>query len=48
MSMRAAPFYCPYCGEQELEPFGERSGYVCNSCDRSFELKFIGLAGATN
>ena len=48
MSMHAAPFYCPYCGEEELEPFGDRGGYVCDSCDRSFELTFLGLAGATS
>ncbi len=43
MSMRAVPFYSPYCAEEQLEPFGERGAYYCNSCDRRFELKFIGL-----
>ena len=29
MSMRAVPFYCPYCAEQELRPVGhERAGLV--------------------
>ena len=43
MSMRAVPFYCPYCAEQDLEPVGEKGGYYCGSCDRSFELRFVGL-----
>ncbi|MDQ3878402.1 MAG: DpnI domain-containing protein [Actinomycetota bacterium] len=46
MNVHAAPFYCPYCGEEQLEPYGSRGGYLCNSCDRSFELKFLGLAQA--
>ena len=40
--MRAQPFYCPYCAEQTIEPVGERAFY-CASCDRSFEVRFIGL-----
>ena len=47
MSMRAAPFYCPYCAEEELEPFGEPGGYYCNSCNRRFTLKFLGLGDPT-
>jgi transposase-like protein len=43
MSMRAAPFYCPYCGEESLEPWGDKSGFYCSSCDRRFELSFKGL-----
>ena len=41
--MRAAPFCCPYCAEEELEPIGEPGEYYCNSCDRRFRLKFLGL-----
>ena len=41
--MRAVPFYCPYCGEEELEPRGEGRAYHCGSCDRRFEVSFIGL-----
>lgn len=41
--MRAVPFYCPYCAEQELQPVGDKGGYYCASCDRSFELRFLGL-----
>ena len=44
MSMRAAPFYCPYCGEEDLEPNGdEAGGYHCGSCDRRFHVRFVGL-----
>lgn len=42
MSQRAAPFSCPYCGEESLEPAGDR-GWYCSSCDRRFELRFLGL-----
>lgn len=41
--MRATPFYCPYCGEESLEPVGESAGFYCGSCDRRFELSFTGL-----
>ena len=47
MSMRAAPFYCPYCGEEELQPVGEHGGWYCTSCDRRFTLKFEGLGEPT-
>jgi hypothetical protein len=40
--MRAVPFYCPYCAEQSLEPL-DTGRYYCGSCDRRFELKFLGL-----
>lgn len=44
MSMRAAPFYCPYCGEEDLEPIGEEAGeFHCASCDRHFVLRFGGV-----
>ena len=34
---RAVPFYCPFCGEQELRP-ADPSGWRCESCERAFEL----------
>ncbi len=40
--MRAVPFYCPYCSEQSLEPVGD-SDYYCESCDRRFNVRFVGL-----
>ena len=42
MSMRAVPFYCPYCAEQTIEQVADRT-YYCSSCDRTFELAFKGL-----
>jgi transposase-like protein len=42
--MRAVPFCCPYCSEEALEPVGEEGGrWYCNSCDRRFDLKFLGI-----
>jgi transposase-like protein len=41
--MRAQPFYCPYCAEQTIEPVGDGRAFYCASCDRSFEVKFLGL-----
>ncbi|MER0483512.1 hypothetical protein ABR737_35140 [Streptomyces sp. Edi2] len=44
MSERAAPFYCPYCGDEDLRPSEEGHGaWECRSCSRAFRLKFLGL-----
>ncbi|MES9540002.1 Insertion element protein [Spirillospora sp. NPDC049024] len=44
MSERMTPFYCPYCGEESLEPGGEAPGaWFCPDCLRSFSLKFLGV-----
>ncbi|MDK1475228.1 hypothetical protein QNO07_17695 [Streptomyces sp. 549] len=44
MSERAAPFYCPYCGDEDLRPSEEGPGaWECASCNRAFRLKFLGL-----
>lgn len=46
MSERAAPFYCPYCGDEDLRPEdvdGEHGGWLCGSCRRVFALRFVGL-----
>ncbi|GHI44753.1 hypothetical protein AB0F32_30410 [Streptomyces albidoflavus] len=44
MSERAAPFHCPYCGDEDLRP-GEQGpgGWECAACNRAFQLKFLGL-----
>lgn len=42
MSRRAAPFYCPYCAEESIEPHEDQTWY-CSSCDRRFEVRFLGL-----
>ncbi|MCK7625542.1 hypothetical protein MUU72_20980 [Streptomyces sp. RS10V-4] len=44
MSERAAPFYCPYCGDEDLRP-GEdgHRAWECRACNRAFRLEFRGL-----
>ena len=47
MSSRAAPFHCPYCGDENLRPAepveGEGHGaWECHSCLRAFTLKMTG------
>jgi ribosomal protein L37AE/L43A len=45
MTERAAPFYCPYCGDEDLRPFGERHGdWRCGACQRVFRLGYVGLS----
>ncbi len=39
---RAVPFYCPYCGEEDLEPQAEDGGWHCRSCVRAFRLRYVG------
>ena len=48
MSERAAPQYCPYCGDEDLrpEPSGHRAWH-CRSCARVFEVAFVGLKFTT-
>jgi ribosomal protein L37AE/L43A len=43
MSTHAAPpFYCPYCGEEDIRPLGERHGdWVCGSCRRAWALRSL-------
>jgi ribosomal protein L37AE/L43A len=41
---RAVPFYCPFCGEQDLRP-GAEAGWWCASCDRTFELTITRIGG---
>ena len=43
MTERAAPFYCPYCGEEDLEPYERYGGWYCRGCARAFTLKFLGI-----
>ena len=45
MSERAAPFYCPYCGDEDLRPDeeGGHGSWQCHSCNRAFGLRFLGL-----
>lgn len=42
--MRGQPFYCPFCGEQDFVPSGDDARqYYCESCDRRFLVKLVGL-----
>ncbi|WP_174248429.1 hypothetical protein [Streptomyces hoynatensis] len=44
MSERAAPFYCPYCGDEDLRPSEAGHGaWECAACRRAFRLSFLGL-----
>ncbi|MFG2897991.1 hypothetical protein ACGFZH_13045 [Streptomyces zaomyceticus] len=44
MSERAAPFHCPYCGDEDLRPNELGHGaWECAACSRAFQLKFLGL-----
>ncbi|MEU8550382.1 hypothetical protein AB0C81_25955 [Streptomyces roseoverticillatus] len=44
MSGRAAPFYCPYCGDEDLRPSEQGHGaWECTACSRAFRLSFLGL-----
>jgi len=42
---RAVPFYCPFCGEQQLRPSDPR-GWICEVCERRFDLTFLGVGEA--
>jgi hypothetical protein len=45
MTERAAPFYCPYCADENLRPFGEVHGeWRCGACQRVFRIGYIGIA----
>jgi predicted RNA-binding Zn-ribbon protein involved in translation (DUF1610 family) len=44
---RAQPFHCPYCGEEDIRP-GPGTIWHCRSCDRRFDLRFIGLGAPTD
>lgn len=44
MSERAAPHYCPYCGDEDLRPEPDsHRAWGCRACARTFELAFLGL-----
>ena len=44
MTERAVPFYCPYCGDEDLRPSEAAHGaWYCASCLRTFSLKMIGI-----
>ncbi|MBV9486068.1 MAG: hypothetical protein JO246_08425 [Frankiaceae bacterium] len=43
MTQRAVPFYCPYCGDEDIQPIGDKPGsWWCQSCRRAWRLSMIG------
>lgn len=45
---RAVPFYCPFCGDEDLRPHEDVHGaWHCQSCTRVFSLKLVGLVVKT-
>ena len=41
---RAVPFYCPYCGDEDLRPYDQNAGtWHCTSCNRAFALTAVTL-----
>ncbi len=48
---QAVPFYCPYCGEEDLRPPAEQTekvphgAWYCADCLRTFTVKMIGIGG---
>jgi ribosomal protein L37AE/L43A len=41
---RAVPFYCPFCGEEDLRPHeGGHGQWRCGSCVRVFGLRLVGI-----
>ena len=46
MSMRAVPYHCPFCGDEDLWPHQGETGaghgeWECRSCLRAFKLSMI-------
>jgi hypothetical protein len=52
VSERAAPQYCPYCGDEDLrpevlsgdKPEASHGVWLCRACARVFRLNFVGLS----
>jgi hypothetical protein len=52
VSERAAPQYCPYCGDEDLrpevlsedKPEASHGVWLCRACARVFKLSFAGLS----
>ncbi|MGH3901078.1 MAG: Insertion element protein [Pseudonocardiaceae bacterium] len=41
---RAVPFYCPYCGEEDLRPEEQpHAAWRCACCQRVFVVRMVGL-----
>ncbi len=45
---RVVPYYCPYCGDENLRPSEEGHGtWECHACARAFSVRFVGLVSAS-
>jgi ribosomal protein L37AE/L43A len=44
MSNRMAAQYCPYCGEQDLQPTENDGQWECRDCIRVFAVRFVGIS----
>jgi ribosomal protein L37AE/L43A len=41
---RTVPYYCPYCGGEDLRPHeASRGGWECRECTRVFSVALIGM-----
>jgi transposase-like protein len=41
---RAVPFYCPYCGDEDLRPHEDPpAAWHCAGCQRVFVVRLVGL-----
>jgi len=39
----APPFFCPYCGEEDIAPHGSTADqWRCAACLRAFTLRLVG------
>jgi len=46
VSSHLPPFFCPYCGEEDIRPHGEAHGeWACGSCRRVFALRAVRPSG---
>jgi len=44
MSERMVPYYCPYCGGEDLRPHETTHGtWECRECTRVFAVKYVGM-----
>ena len=42
-TQRAVPYYCPYCGDEDLRPLTDTHGtWWCQSCRRAWSLQMLG------
>ncbi|NYI70788.1 ribosomal protein L37AE/L43A [Naumannella cuiyingiana] len=46
-NLRAVPYFCPFCGEEDLRPVEEPgNGWLCRSCARVFSVRMHRLERA--